>query len=157
MRSGILLPAIVLIKRFEGLGDGDLDTPGLQPYVCPAGQPTLGWGSIYGLNGKRVTMRHPTISEAEAGTLMMRDVQPAYGAVGRLTKVPLSDNQAAALVDFVYNFGSGNYLASTLRAVINRGDYDEAPTQLRRWIYGGGRVLSGLVRRRKAEIRLWNS
>ena len=156
MQKAILNPALRLIKFFEGLGDGS-DEPGLQPYVCPAGHPTLGWGSIYGLDKKRVAMSHPTIDEIQAEALMMRDVHPAYGAVARLTKVPLSEGQAAALVDFVYNFGSGNYLASTLRAVINREEYDAAPAQLRRWIYGGGKRLRGLVRRREAEIQLWNA
>ena len=156
MRKSILNPALKLIKFFEGLGDGS-DEPGLQPYICPAGHPTLGWGSIYGLDGKRVTMSHPTIDETQAAGLMMRDVLPAYGAVARLTKVPLSEGQAAALVDFIYNFGSGNYLASTLRAVINREEYDAAPAQFRRWIWGGGKILNGLIRRRKADIQLWNA
>ena len=149
MKKDILFPAIALIKRFEGLR--------LSPYVCPAGEPTIGWGSIYGLDGTRVTLNHRPIDGDEAAALLTRDVKPAYGAVARSTKVPLSDSQAAALVDFVFNLGSGNYRASTLRAVINRGDYDGAPEQLRRWVIGGGRRLLGLVRRREAEIELWDA
>ena len=156
MKKSILQPALVLIKFYEGMGDGS-DEPGLQPYECPAGCPTLGWGSIYGVDGTRVTMSHSTISKKQATDLMMRDILPAYDAVARLTNVPLSDNQAAALVDFVYNLGAGSYRASTLRAVINRDDYDAVPAQFRRWVFGGGKKLLGLIRRREAEIKLWNT
>ena len=149
MKKEILQPAISLIKRFEGLR--------LYPYVCPAGELTIGWGSIYGLDGRRVTMEHRVIDGDEAAELLYRDVRPAYSAVARLIKVPLSDLQAAALVDFTYNLGSGNFRASTLRAVINRGEYEDAPAQLRRWVRGGGKILNGLIRRRKAETQLWNA
>ena len=149
MKKDILQPAVSLIKQFEGLH--------LSPYICPAGEPTIGWGSIYGLDGQRVTMGHRSIDGEEAADLLLRDVRPAYATVGRLIKVPLLDGQAAALVDFIYNLGSGNFRASTLRAVINREEYDAAPAQLRRWVRGGGKILNGLVRRRKAEIRLWNA
>ena len=149
MKKDILWPAIGLIKKFEGLY--------LSPYICPAGEPTIGWGSIWGKDGRRVTMQHPSINGDEAAALLHRDIRPAYNAVARLINVPLLDCQAAALVDFTYNLGSGNLRASTLRAVINREEYDDAPIQLRRWVRGGGRVLKGLVRRRNAEIQLWNA
>ena len=148
MQKGIVNPATVLIKTYEGLE--------LSPYICPAGEPTIGWGAIWGMDGQRVTMDHPEITEGEADGMLLRDISPAYNAVARMTKVPLSDGQAAALVDFVFNLGSGNYLASTLRAVINRGEYDAAPKQFRRWIFGGGIRLNGLIRRRSSEIQLWN-
>ena len=102
-------------------------------------------------------MYHPSIDEGEAAALLFRDVRPAYSSVARLIKVPLSDLQAAALIDFTHNLGSGNLRASTLRAVINRDDYDAVPFQLRRWVYGGGKRLGGLIRRREAEIKLWNT
>lgn len=156
MRTAIVTPATGLIRRFEGLGDGS-DAPGLQPYMCPAGKPTLGWGSIYSLDGKRVTMAHPTIHETDAELLMLRDVKRAYRAVARLVKVPMTDEQAAAVIDFVYNLGSGNFRASTLRAKINRRDYDGAAAEFPRWVFSGGRKLRGLVIRRETERALWLS
>ena len=76
-------------------------------------------------------------------------------AVSVLTHTEITDNQFGALVSFVYNLGSGAYQASILRRVINRGHYHEAPAQIRRWTFAGGRKLRGLVRRRDAEAKLF--
>ena len=154
MKTGIFVPVVVLIKRFEGLGDGS-NKPGLQPYICPAGYPTIGHGSIYGIDGMRVTMDHPTINIEQATALMVRDIKKSYISFLRFTKTQMTDKQTAAIVDFIYNLGSGSYRASTLRAVINRGELEAAPVQLRRWVYSGGRRLKGLMRRRAAEIELY--
>ncbi|MBI3143675.1 MAG: glycoside hydrolase family protein, partial [Pseudogulbenkiania sp.] len=47
--------------------------------------------------------------------------------------------------------------APTLRRRINQRDWESAAQELRRWIYGRGKVLNGLVSRRGAESRLLNS
>jgi lysozyme len=60
----------------------------------------------------------------------------------------------AAIVDFVYNLGSGNLASSTLRKRILADDKNGAKTELKRWVRGGGRVLPGLVRRRDAEVAI---
>ena len=39
--------------------------------------------------------------------------------------------------------------------VLNEGEYDEVPSQIRRWNKAGGRVLEGLIRRRDAEALLF--
>jgi lysozyme len=59
-----------------------------------------------------------------------------------------------ALVDFCYNLGVGRLQTSTLRRVVNAGDWQGAKEQLMRWTRGGGRVLPGLVKRRAAECAL---
>jgi lysozyme len=59
-----------------------------------------------------------------------------------------------ALVDFTYNLGVGRLQTSTLRRVVNAGDWQGAKEQLMRWTRGGGRVLPGLVKRRAAEAAL---
>jgi lysozyme len=61
----------------------------------------------------------------------------------------------AAMIDFAYNLGVGRYRASTLRRRVDQKDWDGAKEQLMRWTRGGGRVLPGLVRRRKAEAALF--
>jgi lysozyme len=43
---------------------------------------------------------------------------------------------------------------STLRRRINQRDWPSAANELRRWVYGGGKVLPGLVTRREAEVAL---
>jgi len=60
----------------------------------------------------------------------------------------------AAIVDFTFNLGAGRLQTSTLRRRINQGDWVSAAGELRRWVYGAGKVLPGLVVRRAAEITL---
>lgn len=55
-----------------------------------------------------------------------------------------------AIVDF-FNLGAGRLQTSTLRRRINQRDWTGAAAELRRWVYGGGKVLPGLVARRAAE------
>ena len=53
-----------------------------------------------------------------------------------------------------HNLGAGRLQTSTLRRRVNQRDWTAAATELRRWIYGGGKVLPGLLARREAEVRL---
>jgi hypothetical protein len=61
----------------------------------------------------------------------------------------------SAHLSFVYNCGSGALRASTLRKVISARRWEEVPGEFAKWRTGGGRVLAGLVRRRKAEADLF--
>lgn len=58
------------------------------------------------------------------------------------------------IVDFTFNLGAGRLQTSTLRRRINQRDWVAARQELRRWVYGGGKVLPGLVARREAECAL---
>jgi lysozyme len=147
---------LALIERFEGLGDGDERAPGLQPYLCPAGYWTLGWGAIHDASGRRVTRATPAIDADEATRLLGRDAIAAAEAAVRLS-LPraLADHQLGALVSFIYNLGAGAYQASTLRRRVRTGDDDAASEEFLRWVHARGRVLPGLIRRRAAEKRLW--
>jgi lysozyme len=64
------------------------------------------------------------------------------------------DGRLAAIVDFTFNLGAGRLQTSTLRRRVNQSDWAEAGRELVRWVYGGGRMLPGLVVRREAERRL---
>ena len=135
---------IDLIKNFEGF------RPTL--YTCPGGKPTIGYG--------HVVKKHEgftKISKDEAENLLRRDVEAAEHAVTRLVDVPLTDGQYSALVSFVFNLGSGAFQASTLRRKINCRLHSEAPKQLKRWVWAGGKKLRGLERRRAAESKLYES
>ncbi|WP_414041926.1 glycoside hydrolase family protein [Acidithiobacillus sp. M4-SHS-6] len=57
-------------------------------------------------------------------------------------------------MDFTFNLGGGRLQTSTLRRRVNQRDWNAAAMDLRRWVYGGGRVLPGLVVRREAEVPL---
>ncbi len=60
-----------------------------------------------------------------------------------------------ALVSFTFNLGGACLQRSTLRRVLNRGDYDAVPVQMQRYVWGGGRRLPGLIARREAETNLY--
>jgi len=64
------------------------------------------------------------------------------------------EGRLAAIVDFTFNLGAGRLQTSTLRRRINQRDWVAVAQELRRWVYGGGKVLPGLVIRRDAELRL---
>jgi GH24 family phage-related lysozyme (muramidase) len=133
---------IALIKHFESFSAA--------PYVCPAGYPTGGWGHVF-LPGEEPR----TLSEDEAELILRRDCLNAERSVLRLIRVPLEDGRFDSLVSFVFNLGGGNLQRSTLRMKVNRGEHDAVPAEFRRWVYAGGRVMRGLVRRREAEAALY--
>jgi len=133
---------VSLIKKWEGFVN--------HVYLCAAGYPTIGFGHVV-LKGETFT----TITEEEAEELLKKDLGKAERAVTRLIRVPLTENQFAALVSFTFNLGSGALQRSTLRIKLNRGEYEEVPTELMKWVWAGGKKLKGLQRRRKAEGELW--
>lgn len=138
--------ATTLARRFEGLA--------LRPYRCPAGFPTIGYGRLLSRD-KKGPLPDLTITREEAEAMLRADMARFMAAVVRLCPVPLTEGQLAALADFAYNLGTGNLQASTLRQRLLRHDYDGAAEELLKWVYGGGRRLLGLVRRRSAERDLF--
>lgn len=140
---------LALVKRFEGFSP--------TPYLCPANRWTIGFGSTRGLDGLPVTAATAPITSEEADALLARDLEDAERAVLRLIKVPLTDGQFDALCDFAFNLGSGSLQRSTLRAKVNRGEHGDVPGEFLKWCRGGGRILPGLVRRRRAEAERYAS
>lgn len=125
------------------------------PYQCSAKVWTIGYGSTRQPDGTPVTADTPAITREEAKRWLEADLRKFEGAVTRLVDVPLHENQFSALVSLVYNIGSGNFKASTLRSKLNRGDYFGASQEFYKWRRAGGKVLNGLVRRRAAEEALF--
>lgn len=142
--------AIALAKRFEGFCREPKNDPGrAYPYICPAGYWTIGYGHL-------CDPKHPPITEAEAEVYLARDLQTALAATLRYCPVLAAEpeGQLAAIVDFTFNLGAGRLQTSTLRRRINQRDWAAASDELKRWVYGGGKVLPGLVLRREAEISI---
>lgn len=154
-----------LIKSFEGLGDGNKSTPGLDPYLCPAGVATIGWGHVILQHGQRlegkaglhvaIRLYPKGITVEEAERLLRQDCERFENAVDRLVKVPITQNQFDALVSFAFNLGEENLRRSTLLKRLNAGEYREAAIEFPKWNKANGQVLPGLVRRRKAEAELF--
>jgi lysozyme len=95
------------------------------------------------------------IDEARGAAMLADDVRDAEQAVGRLVKVPLSQGQFDALVDFVFNLGSGRLAGSSLLKDLNAGKYDAAAGQFLLWDHAGSREVAALKSRREAEVQLW--
>ena len=143
MMRSINKAGIDLIKKFEGLK--------LEAYYCPAGVLTVG----YGHTGKDVKL-YQKISAEQAEKLLDADLRKFEYGVSEALRVPVSDNQFAALVSFAFNLGLGALRKSTLLKKLNSGDYDAVPVELKKWVNVGGAPSLGLIRRRKAEIDLWD-
>lgn len=139
--------AASLCRRFEGCY--------LRPYLCPAGVPTIGYGSTYYEDGRKVSLKDPAITKQRAEDLLMHHLRAVY-LRQTVALCPGADTPArlAALVDFAYNLGSSNLKASTLRRRVNAGEWPDVPPQLLRWNKAAGKVLRGLTIRRQAEAVL---
>lgn len=140
--------AAALCRPFEGLR--------LKPYICPAGYPTIGYGTVYKPDGSKVTMEHPPITKETAEAWLLHELRHNYlrgvlASSPHLVDYPLV---LGAMTDFAYNLGVARYRASTLRKRVNECDWVGARAELLKWVRGGGRVLPGLVKRRQAEARL---
>ena len=143
--------AVELAKRFEGFHKVPKNDPlrRANPYICPAGFWTVGFGHL-------CKPDHPPISEAEAEVYLAQDLMTALTATLRHCPVLATEPEPrlAAIVDFTFNLGAGRLQTSTLRRRLNQRDWPGAEFELRRWVYGGGKVLPGLVTRRSAESEL---
>ncbi len=148
--TGLPQAAIALAKRFEGFCRVPKNDPGrAHPYVCPAGYWTIGYGHL-------CDPMHPPISEDTGDAYLTRDLLTALDATLRFCPVLATEpeERLAAIVDFTFNLGTGRLQTSTLRRRVNQREWAAAAAELKRWVYGGGKVLPGLVARRKAEASL---
>ncbi len=147
---GVPRTAIELAKRFEGFHRVPRTDPcRAHPYICPAGYWTIGYGHL-------CDPKHPPITGTEAEVYLARDLQTALAATLRYCPVLAAEPEGrlSAIVDFAFNLGAGRLQTSTLRRRVNQRDWVAAGQELRRWIYGGGKALPGLITRREAEAAL---
>jgi GH24 family phage-related lysozyme (muramidase) len=139
-----------LIAEFEGLRQ--------KLYNDPAGHCTIGIGHLVHrgpCNGREPARFKRGLTPAQAFALMQRDAQRFANAVNGL-RIPLNQNQFDALVSFTYNLGPGwTGWNNNLRRLLRARRFREVPRELMTWVHAGGRVVQGLVRRRKAEGRLF--
>lgn len=136
--------AAKLITDFEGTK--------LRAYRCPAGVLTIGVGHT-GPDVKEGQM----IDYAEAVRLLYGDMAEADDAIDELVEVPLSENQRAALLSFIFNVGRNAFRQSTLLRLLNAGNYAAASLQFARWDKAGKVQLPGLVKRRAKERELFEA
>lgn len=132
------------IEQWEGLF--------LHTYDDGTGVLTIGYGHTTAAGHPHV-IPGMTITREEADQILASDLSSVEIDVNRLVKVPLNQNQFDTLVSFHFNTG-GLGRSSVLRA-INSNHFSEVPSDLNMWVKGGGHVMLGLVRRRKAEGELF--
>ena len=136
-----------MIERFEGCllkASNKLD-----------GVWTIGYGQTGRYYGKRVRRGMTTTKALAHAWLRDHSIKTYEDAVTQAVKVPLNQNQFDALVSFAYNVGVGALKQSTALHKLNAGDYAGAADALTMWTKCNGKVLAGLVRRRKEERALF--
>jgi lysozyme len=162
--------ALAMIKHHEGVRD--------KPYLCPAGLWTVGVGHVLypeqarlpvvRVSGQQVPMIRKEFglktedarvwTAAEVDDLLAKDLARFERGVARYCPNALdSQGRFDSLVSFSFNVGLGNLQRSGLRMKNNRGEFEEAAEEFMKWTKGGGRVLPGLVSRRRDERALYLS
>lgn len=132
---------IQALKIFEGCK--------LKSYVDCAGVLTIGYGHTLGVKPNQ------TITQEQADSLLKGDLLPAEKYVDSLG-VCKTQGQFDALVDFVFNLGSGALTKSTLLKKIKvNAETKEIQLEFGKWIYAGGKKQEGLVKRREWEAKRW--
>lgn len=130
-----------LIKSFEGCR--------LKAYKDAVGILTIGYGDTHNV------IPNQEITQDEADVRLMQRLEEFEKGVSSLVKVSITENQFSALISFAYNLGLGNLKISMLLRCINKHNNTGAADEFLKWTKAGGRELSGLVRRRRAERDLF--
>ena len=137
-----------LIADFEGFRN--------YPYLDSANVPTIGYGSTFYMDGRKVTMSDKPISECDARVLLGLVSHKFAEQVDDVITSKINQNQFDALVSLVYNIGIGAFRQSTILRKVNDNPNDESIAyEFSRWKRAGGQILNGLVLRRKKEAELY--
>ena len=128
-----------LIKKYEGCR--------LTSYICPAGVLTIG----YGHTGKDVKPNQ-TITKKKAINLLKKDLARFERHVQSYNYIyEWTDNEFSALVSFAFNIGNIDQLTA-----YGTRTRSQIRTAMLKYVKANGKTLSGLVKRRKAELKLFN-
>ena len=139
--------AIAVIAKFEGFSSNW--------YSCSAGVRTIGYGFTASVLTD-VEQKLSKMDRATADRILGREVRKIQKQVRALVKRKLTVGQEVALISFVYNLGLPKFKSSTLLKRINDGSNNAVVSaEFNRWVYGGGKIVTGLKNRRKAEVKYW--
>lgn len=139
-----------LIKQFEGFSG--------KAYLCPAGVPTIGFGTTIGVSAEDVA-KGRTVTRAQADKLLKKCLAEFEQAVTEALTVPPNQNQFDACVCMAYNIGAAGFRSSSVVKAHNKGDFQSAARAFGLWnkatVNGKKQELAGLTRRRAAEAALY--
>lgn len=134
-------PASIFIKKWEGCR--------LEAYRCSAGVATIGWGHTKGVQmGDRICLN-------KAEKYLLDDLVEFQKGLASLVDVEVTETQFIALMSFVFNLGLGAFKGSTIRKKVNAKDFDGAVEEFGRWVYANGKIVQGLVNRRREEAEFF--
>jgi lysozyme len=146
---------IDLIKHFESCE--------LNAYLCPSKIPTIGWGNTTYPNGKGVKLGDK-ITQKQADEIFLQSLYRYEKMVRDNIKRELAQHEFDAVCSFVYNSGTSYKVGGswTKYQIFKNIDNNMPKDELKKYwetlcITGGGKVLNGLVKRRKSEVHLFNN
>lgn len=125
------------------------------PYYDSVKVATIGYGTTYYPDGRRVRISDAPVTEAQASDLLRANLGRYEDGITDALRVGVTQSQFDALVSFAYNVGASAAAQSTLMRRLNAGDVRGAADQFLRWNKAGGVVLRGLTRRRETERALF--
>lgn len=131
-----------LIEKYEGFKS--------EPYLCPAGKATIGFGTTFYEDGTPVKLSDKPISIARARELVKWYCENKI----QYPRDDLNENQKSALCSLIYNIGQGAFNRSKCKKAIEAGDWQTAYKEWD-WVTANGRIMPGLVLRRQEEKRLF--
>lgn len=142
-----------LIAKWEGFR--------AEPYFCPAGYPTIGYGHI--IQPQEKELKSASLTQEQAMALLEKDLSSRYtpqlNNLCAKIGVELTQNQYDACLSFLYNCGAANLERSNILGFTKAGKMSEASAKFGLYtkakVNGLMQVLPGLVKRRKEEAELF--
>lgn len=136
---------IDFIKQWEKLA--------MEPYNDGAGYMTIGFGHRI-----REGEHFKRIDEDQARDLLMSDIEDVEVKLTDCLEREVSQEQYDSLASLCFNIGNHAFERSTLLQKLNQGrPFKECAPQFDRWVFGGGKKMAGLVNRRAAERKLFET
>lgn len=127
----------------------------LEAYLCPAGVPTIGIGTTVYPDGTKVKLGD-IMTEEYAYACLANDLSRIEECINSVVTQEINQNMFDSLVSIVYNIGEPRFKKSTLVKRINANLFDpKIEDAFLMWKLVKGKVVDGLVRRRKSEAWLY--
>jgi lysozyme len=115
---------------------------------------TIGWGHTGGVK------QGQTETQKQADDMLKSDILKYATTVNQYVKKPMNQNQFDAFTDFCFNIGQDpqrGFPSSSAVKDFNLGNTKAVPNDMLKWNKAGGVYSQGVVNRRKAEIKLFNT
>ena len=138
---------LALVKEFEGFRS--------KAYKDPVGIWTIGYGTTAAAGLGITPVAGMTITEREAERLLIVGLNKFGAQIRPKITAPINENEWGAFLSLAYNIGPGAFAKSSALRHFNAGNKAKAADAILLWNKAGGKVLPGLVRRRKAERELF--